>query len=53
MLKKAAFVVVIILASIGMLWLEGVSGPLSELIEENFVALTLVLLIPLLMPWIE
>ena len=52
-LQRATLLLAVILISVATLWVEGAAGPLARMIEQNFVALTLVLLVPLLTPWLK
>lgn len=52
-LHRTALLLIVILISVATLWVEGAAGPLARVIEQNFVALSLGLLIPLLMPWLK
>ena len=53
MLHRTALLLAVIAVSVVMLWVEGAAGPLARMIEQNFVALSLGLLIPLLAPWLK
>ena len=52
-LHRPALIVAVVLISVVTLWIEGAAGPLAQMIEQNLVALSLVLLIPLLTPWLK
>ena len=52
-LHRTALLLAVIAVSVVMLWVEGAAGPLARMIEQNFVALSLGLLIPLLAPWLK
>ena len=53
MLHRVALILAVVLISVVTLWVEGAAGPLAQMIEQNLVALSLVLLIPLLTPWLK
>ncbi len=53
MLKLLSVMLVAVLLSAVVAWLESVSGSLGQLVEQNFVVLTLALLVPLAAPWLE
>jgi len=50
MLKFTLLLVVVVSMGAGLHWMLSVSGSLQDLVEQYFVALTLLVLIPLVMP---
>ena len=52
-LQRVAPIVAISLILAGPVWVEEATGPLAQMIEQSLVALTLVLLVPLLTPWLK
>jgi hypothetical protein len=50
LLKFTLLLVVVVSMGAGLHWMLSVSGSLQDLVEQYFVALTLLVLIPLVMP---